>query len=148
LPTEIADLALGRRCWYGHGVARSTLRKLVLSHQGNLSAIARSLGVSRQAASRRLSAAGLLEMAAAQRLAGGVTGPRIPGEAVTEAADDERERMLRALGATDSDEDARVRLGMARRSFYRKKAALGIDAAAIARARGNRPRAPGRRAAS
>lgn len=128
-------------------MARSVLRKLVLTHRGNLSAIAGALGVSRQAATRRLKAAGLLELAAAQRLAGGVTGPRIPGEAVSEASDAERERMMRALGSTDSDEEARITLGMARRSFYRKKAALGIDAAAIARARAGR-RPSGRSAAS
>lgn len=116
----------------------------MISHQGNLSVIAGALGVSRQAVTRRLKSAGLLELAAAQRLAGGVTGPRSPGDALDEAAGDERERMLRVLGTTDSDEEARARLGMARRSFYRRKAALDRrDIEAIVEARARRVAASG-----
>lgn len=127
-------------------MARSSLRKLVDKHQGNLSAIAVALGISRQAVTRRLKAAKLLERAAAARLAAGVTGPRTSGQAVQAADDAERERMLRALAASDSDDEARARLGMARRSFYRKKSAFGLDAIAIDQARA--ARGDRRRAAS
>lgn len=132
----------------GNPQPRQELRALVRTHRGNLSELARALGVSRQAATRRLEAAGLVEYAAEQRVAAGVTGPR-SATAVAAGAETERAAMLKAFGATDNDEAARARLGMARRSFYRKKAALGIDAAAIAAAREARQARPRRgRAAS
>lgn len=102
--------------------------------------------MSRQAAGRRLEQAvttvgdqtmTLAELAAAERARAGVPGPRT-AEAAIAGAKQDREAILRALSETDSDEAARRRLGMARRSFYRKKAALGIDADAIAAARAAR----------
>lgn len=108
----------------------AVLRALVIQHGGSLTAIARSLGCSRQYASRKLAAAGLSDEAAHTRARSGVSGPR--RRDVVDAP--QRAEMLKALVATGSDDRAMAVLGMTRRTFYRLKAALKIDDDAIAEA--------------
>lgn len=113
------------------------LRSLIREHRGNLSAIAKAMGISRQAVTRRIDAAKLARVAARARVAAGVTGPRAKS-AKNEHDDRHRRKMLRALGNAASDDEARQALGMSRRSFYRAKAALGITADEIRDARAER----------
>ena len=110
---------------------REQLRQLIRAHKGNLSAIAKAMGVSRQAATRRITVAKLTRVAASARLAASSFGPRNK-EAGAKHDERRRREMLRAFAKTDSDEAARQALGMSRRSFYRAKAAFSISADVIA----------------
>jgi transcriptional regulator of acetoin/glycerol metabolism len=113
------------------------LRRLIREHKGSLSAIGRALGgISRQRVAQRLRKYDLQAKADAARQKAGITGPRpsLPDGALADP-DRDRRQILAALAATKGSRiDAAKRLGISRRSIYRKIDQLGITPSAIAEA--------------
>lgn len=103
-------------------IDNAALRRLVVKNGGSLSAIARKLGVSRQAVHERLQRAGLSDDAARLRFLGGGTGHRNVGDLRVV----ERQRVLDALKEHGSQRAAARALGVGRRVIQRAIIRYGI----------------------
>lgn len=112
---------------------QEALAALVRRHRGNLSACAGELKITRQAFTRRLAKHDLTGLADQERATHLVSGPRtslgdagLPGE---------RASILAALAATTNAANAADRLGIGRRTLFRRCSALAITQQDVADAR-------------
>ena len=114
---------------------KATLRALIKEHAGNLSAIVAVLAmageeVTRQGLQYRLERLGLAELAERTRAREGASGPRSPaGDEIV------RERLVAAVSATDSLAAAQRKLGVSRRTLFRRLAKHGLNAEKVSRLR-------------
>lgn len=118
---------------------RSAYRRLIRKHKGNLSAIARELGLKRQALTGRLEDyPKLLEDAARARQAARVSGPRRNVSPDPERLASERARILAACVDTACYREARETLHMSRSTFFRALELHGITFSEVVTARARR----------
>lgn len=110
---------------------RAALLRRLRQQRGNVSAMAREEGVSRQVMARRLAAAGIDGVAAeALRRRHHVPGPR-----ALSAPAKERERMLAALARAPNYQAAARRLRISRRTLFRLIDRHGITRDLVSAAR-------------
>ena len=105
------------------------LEELIELYHGNISRMARHVrighrAITREGLSYRLRKHGLAKKAAAMRIKGLVTGPR-NGEFIKEYGA-EYDRFIAAINKSATVEDIIERLGINRRTFYRKLRSYGL----------------------
>lgn len=114
---------------------RGQLVLLIATHGGNLSAIGKALGISRQAVARRLERHHLTEEADSMRAQTGVKGRRSTLRHGTLDPEGERENLLDAMATEQTYEGAAKRVGISRRMLFRKIRTYKITKHAVSRRR-------------
>lgn len=104
---------------------REKLAKLIRRHAGNISAIARDLGFTRQAITRHLEKHDLLRAAELARLSHHVPGPRAQLDPASPQAVRERSELLAALREGGHRGAAKL-LGIGASTVRRRMIAFGI----------------------
>lgn len=112
------------------------LRELITAHNGNLSAMRAALladkskgytKLSRQTVAIWLRDANLEDEAATARAVAGVPGPRLSLPAGSLDAVAEKAAITEGMESTKSLAAAAAKLGISRRSLYRRRQALGVQ---------------------
>ncbi len=110
---------------------RERLQALIAEHHGNLSEIAKGMGIKRQVLTRRLVRHELLEDAARARAVAGISGPRTELDRGSADAVGEKATLLDLLAKARGYRTAAKQAGLSESTMIRKMRRLGIDSDAV-----------------